>query len=270
MRNTAILFSVLLFFSCITGACSSQPDTAPKTNFANTSAAGISFWNTMPSNGLIFIGSAGMRSNRDESIEAAILDIARKIAIFNRVEGQFVSHNKTGFGLFNNSPDTQTSLNFNEDYQDFTENLEYDPDRDVIQIENTLFVRARFNSPGTITIPYRLPPRSGGRPGWIDNPPKELPGYLVGIGFAGRRSSHRDAVNASFEAAIFSIIKAVSSQVSAELVINHGNSLFDYAVIDENTISARGVLNGFYVLDTWIDTSTMSVWTLAIARIGEL
>jgi hypothetical protein len=239
-------------------------------HFAGNTAidtAGSRFWTSMPSGDLVFIGGAGLRSNRDESIQLALLDIARKVSIFNSVEGQFTTYNKIGSSFFDYTMDTTSSLRFNEDYQGFAENLEYDPDTDIIQIENTIFVRARFKAPDPIAIPYRITAEYGSsRPLWIDNPPAEISGYRVGVGFAGRRAYHRDTVNASFEAAIFSIIKEISSQVSAGALNYQGSGVFDYRTTNDNMIIARGVLHSFYVLDTWIDPSNMTVWTLAIAR----
>jgi hypothetical protein len=223
----------------------------------------------MSSQDLVFVGGANVRTNRDESINLALQDIARKVSIFHAVEGEFVSYNKTGSSFFDYASDTQSSLFFNEDYLGFTENLEYDPVADVMQVNNTIFVRARFKSPERIQIDYRTPPATGGRPAWVDSPPAEISGYRVGIGYAGRRASHRDTVNASFEAAIFSIIRTVSGQVSAGTVNYQGPGTFDYRSTNDTTVSTRGKLNNFYVLDTWTDPSNMSVWTLAIARPGE-
>jgi hypothetical protein len=265
MRKGCI-HSVILFLPFIIGACSGLPSVGEKVD----APVETNFWNSMPSNGLIFIGGAGVRSNRDESIMLALEDSARKISIFNTVEGQFVSYNKTGSGFFDYTSDTQTSLLFDEDYRGFTENLEYDPDTDIIQIDNTIFVRAHFNGPGAVQIPYQLPSETeGAKPGWVDNPPKELFGYHVGVGFAGHRASLRDTVNASFDAAIFSIIRAFSSEVSAGALNYQGSGVFDYRSANDTTIRARGVLSGFYVLDTWLDPSNKAVWTLAIARTGE-
>ncbi|GHV12352.1 hypothetical protein FACS189491_05190 [Spirochaetia bacterium] len=261
--------SVILFFSFFIGACSGLPsvdETIGAGEKTDTPAA-ANFWNSMPSNGLVFIGGAGIRSNRDESIMLALEDSARKISIFNAVEGEFVSCNKTGSGFLDYTADTQISLHFDEDYQGFVESLEYDPDTDIIQIDNTIFVRAHFNGPGVVQINYQLPSeQEGSKPGWIDNPPSEISGYRVGVGFAGRRVSHRDTVNAAFEAAIFSIIRETSSQVSSAVLNYQGSGILDYRSANDTTIRARGGLTGFYVLDTWMDPSNKAVWTLAICN----
>jgi hypothetical protein len=248
------------------GACSSPPP-PPETD----DPAPVSFWNSMPSRDLVFIGGASLRSNRDESINLALQDIARRISIFHAVEGEFISHITTGSGFFDYTSDTQSSLSFNEDYLGFAEDLEYDPGADVMQIDNSIFVRARFKGPGSLSIQYDLSPATEGnaKPVWVDSPPTEISGYRVGVGYAGRRALHRDTVNASFEAAIFSIIRTVSGQVAVGATNYQGPGTFDYRSTSDTTVKTRGKLNSFYVLDTWIDPSNMGVWTLAIARPNE-
>jgi hypothetical protein len=257
-----------LVFSLLINACLSTPPLVPPPPEGGDPAP-VSFWNSMPSRDLIFIGGANVRANRDESINLALQDIARKVSIFHAVEGEFVSYNRTGSSFFDYTSNTQSSLFFNEDYLGFTDALEYDPVADVMQINNTIFVRARFKSPERIQIDYQTLPAAGGRPVWVDSPPAEISGYRVGIGYAGRRASHRDTVNASFEAAIFSIIRTVSGKISADTLNYQGSGTFDYRSTNNTTLHARGKLNNFYVLDTWTDPSNMSVWTLAIARPGE-
>jgi hypothetical protein len=260
---------VALVVSLVLGACASLPSPSsppPKSG----APVPVSFWNSMPVRDLVFIGAANLRSNRDESINLALQDIARKISIFQAVEGEFVSYTKTGSGFFDYTSDTQSSLSFNKDYLGFTESLEYDPDADIMQIDNTIFVRARFKGHEPLSIQYELSPAKGGaRPAWVDIPPAEISGHRVGIGYAGRRASHRDTVNASFEAAIFSIIRTVSGQVSAGALNYQGSGAFDYRSANDATVRTWGKLSGFYVLDTWMDPSTMGVWTLAIAKASE-
>jgi hypothetical protein len=257
------LSPALLVLSLVINGCASPPPPPPP---ESSVPVAVSFWNSLPVQDLVFIGGANVRTNRDESINLALQDIARKISIFHSVEGEFVSYLKTGSSFFDYTARTQSSLYFNEDYLGFMESLEFDPDADVLQLNNTIFVRARFKGPEALRVQYELPPALEGRPRWVDSPPTEISGRRVGVGYAGRRASYRDTVNASFEAAIFSIIRTVSGQISAGAVNYQGSGTFDYRSTNDTTVSARGKLNGFYVLDTWTDPSTMGVWTLAIAR----
>jgi hypothetical protein len=247
-----------LVFLLVTGACASAPEPEGE-------AGTVDFWNSAPDRNLVFIGGANLRSNREESINLALQDIARRVSIFQAVEGEFVSYTKSGSSFFDYRSDTQSSLSFNEDYQGFLESLEYDPVADVVQVGNSIFVRARFKSPEPMTIRYEAPLPAGERPSWVDSPPAEIAGHPAGVGYAARRASHRDTVNLSFEAAIFSIIRTVSSHVSSDAVNYQGPGGFDYRSVNDSLVRTRGKLEGFYVLETWTDPSTMSVWTLAIA-----
>ncbi|AEF84913.1 putative lipoprotein [Treponema primitia ZAS-2] len=259
------VFFLFIVLSCASSSVSKNSGV----NVREIESAESRFWHSIPSyDELIFIGAAGVRTNRDDSIKLALQDAARKVSIFDNVEGQFVTNNKSGAGFFDYSTDTKTSLLFNEDYQEYLENLSFDPDTDVMQYENTIFIRTRYK--GSIQVKYDLSTGSNSKPSWIDNPPKEISRYTVGVGFAGRRSTYRDTVNASFEAAIFSIIREISSQVGVDSTNYHGNVTFEYRSTTENTLTARGVLKDFYVLDTWTDKSNMTVWTLAVARVSDL
>jgi hypothetical protein len=258
------IFPAELVFSLMMAACVSAPEPEPQSETGT-----LDFWNSRPGRDLVFIGGANLRSNREESIENALQDIARRISIFHGVEGEFISYNKTGSSFFDYRSTTQSSLNFNEDYLGFVESLDYDPVADVVQIDNSIFVRARFRGPEPMPLGYEAPPLAGGRPLWVDSPPAEISGRRVGVGYAARRSSHRDTVNLSFEAAIFSLIRTISSHVSSGSTNYQGPGSFDYRSANDSIVRTWGKLEGFYVLETWMDPSTMGVWTLAIARTSE-
>jgi hypothetical protein len=258
------IFPAALVFLLAMAACASAPEPEPQSK-----AEIFDFWSFMPGRDLVFIGGANLRSDREESINLALQDIARRISIFQAVEGEFASYTKTGSSFFDYRSDNQSSLYYNEDYLGFVESLEYDPVADVVQVGNSIFVRARFQGSQPLFIHYDAFPGAEGRPAWVDSPPAEISGHRVGVGYAARRSSHRDTVNLSFEAAIFSIIRTVSGHVSSGAVNYPGPGRFDYRSTNDSTVRTWGKLEGFYVLEIWTDPSTMGVWTLAIARTSE-
>jgi hypothetical protein len=102
----------------------------------------------------------------------------------------------------------------------------------------------------------------------VDNPPVDISGYAVGVGYAGRRDAHRDTVIASYENAILAIIQNQSINVWGASIGFHGSGFLDYSELNQKGMSANGVLTGFYVLEIWMDPATRAVWTLAIARSG--
>jgi hypothetical protein len=228
---------------------------------------GGNFWNAVPfGDELVFHGTAGVLSDREASIRLALEDAARKLAVFNAVEGRFYSYTRIGAGALDYRSRVESSLNYDMDYKNYVEALVFDPDRDVLQNGNAIFVRARYRSPVPVSIPF-ISLSAGGmeRPAWIDSPPL-IDGYLVGMGHAGRRSSPGDTVNQSFENAVFSIIKNISSLMTGVMEEYQGAGALDFSSATDSGLIAGGILKGFYVLDTWTDPRTQAVWTLAIAR----
>jgi hypothetical protein len=228
------------------------------------------FWDTAPSQEfLFFIGASAIRSKREESVRLALEDAARKVAMYYSLQGRYESHVETGSGFFEYRAGTVSSLIYDEDYLKYTEDLVYDSDRDILQWENSLFVRARYPRAGETSPPFTGVPAelsAGAPPGWVNTPPGEIPGYVYGIGVADRRAYHRDTVNASCEAAVFSIIRNLSGRVRSGIVDARKSGAFGYSGAEEISTSSDLSIEGFYVLDIWIDPFSRAVWTLALAR----
>jgi hypothetical protein len=223
------------------------------------------FWNTLPVfNDLVFHGAAGIRFDREAAIRLALEDAARKAALFTRLEGRIVLYNNTGAGLLDYRSDTERVLIHDEEYQKYIERFIFDPDTDVLEENHTVFVRVRYPSTAPPDIPGGLFSHGAAKPGWIDEPPHSS-GYLTGIGFAGRRTSHADTVRISYENAIFSIIRTISSVVDGKTTDVRQSGGFAYG-LGESRIRAEGALTAFYVLDFWRDPASGAVWTAAIAK----
>jgi hypothetical protein len=221
--------------------------------------------------GLVFIGISGRRSNPKETIELALEDAARRVAIFHGVSGEFAIENKIGSGAFDYINNVYTSLAYDEEgYKRYVEALHYDEDGDSLKTENALILRTSFQSALPEPVSY-FPVYSGKnrKPEWVDNPPLQIGSYEVGIGFAGRHSSLADTFIVSYNNAIFSIIRNINALYRSQGVNYQGPGAFDYKTADENIVYASASLNYFYVLDTWIDPKNKSVWTLAIAKKTE-
>ncbi|MDR2020091.1 MAG: hypothetical protein LBQ14_04920 [Treponema sp.] len=221
------------------------------------------FWDTAPVSGeLIFHGAAGVRFDRDASIRLALEDAARKAAMFTQVGGRIVFYGKTGVNFWDYQVDTENSLFIDQDYEKYIEHFTFDSERDVLQEYNTIFVRVRYPSPVPVNIPRLQSSHGGARPGWIGEPPR-IPGYVTGIGYAGRRISYGDTVKDSYENAVFSIIRNISSTVTGNTADVQGSG---GPASNESRIAAGAMLKEFYVLDFWVDPVNQTVWTLAIAK----
>ena len=221
---------------------------------------------TSPGEGtLVFLGVAGIRNRRQESIDLALEDAARRIAIFREVEGEFLAWSNRGGRLLDYRAETSSSLHHDSAYRDYLAVMEFDEKSGVFDSENAVFVRVRY--PGSLELNYRpSPPGPGGKPSWIENPPDTIGSYMAGVGYAGRRNAHRDTVTASYENAIFSVIRDLSAVSWGQNIDYRGEGFLDIAFNVREGVSARARVNSFYVLETWTDPSDKSVWTLAVAK----
>jgi hypothetical protein len=215
---------------------------------------------------LVFYGVSGVLSSREAAVQLALEDAARKLAIYHSVEGRFTSNLNIGARFFDYKNETEASIDFDPDYKRYVDNLIFDPKTDIHTDNNAVFVYARYVPPSPVQIDYPVSLSEGNAmPAWILNAP-EIPGYITGIGHAGRRGSHRDTVNSSYENAIYSILKNISTDIEGQTTDSQKTGGISYSATSSNAISASGTLKGFYVLDFWADPSTLAVWTLAVAK----
>ncbi|MDR0561669.1 MAG: hypothetical protein LBG73_03175 [Spirochaetaceae bacterium] len=223
------------------------------------------FWNTGSASGaVVFYGTAGIYSRREDSLRLALEDAAKKAAIFNGLEARITSVLNTGGGIFDYRSETETFLQYDEDYKKYVDGLIFDPETDVLQKDGAIFVRVRYKTPVQIPAGWASFQRPE-KPSWITVPP-EIPGYITGIGYAGRRSAHRDTVTASYENAIFAIITALYGSAQEETRHIRGSGTFDWRSSSSQEITAAGRLQRFYALDAWVNPADKSVWTLGIAQ----
>jgi len=263
LKNNLLCLLCLFIFSTCSGISKSRSLT-----FSNTA-----FFSTFPSeSGLVFIGAAGKRSNPKETLQFALEDAAQRVAVFYHVSGEYAVENNIGSGAFDYSYNTNAHLFTDKEHsKQYVNALNYDADVCSVEIDNTFFIRAVYNS--SLPYPVNFIPKYAGKnrkPDWVDNPPSEIDGYETGVGFSERYSSIHDTFTNSWYNAVFAIIRKInsSSRSNSELYHNTG-SLFGYKTSSDNSIYSYGALNYFYALDTWIDPKTKSVWTLAIAGRAE-
>jgi hypothetical protein len=259
----------LLFVTCyllFVMACTSGPPPAA-VNDVPANAPSSFFLSLPDENGLVFIGCAGRRSNPKETLQLALEDAARQVALFNKVSGEFIIVNNTGSGAFDYVQDTSASLDYDiEGSKRYVDSLQFNADTDTLETENTLFIRATYRSAMPFPLGYSPVHSSDQKPGWVDNPPLDIEGYEVGVGYSGRHSSMSDTYKNSSRNAVFDIIRGINAvSESSSTLYQNTESLFGYKTSNDNTVHSFGVLTGFYVLDAWIDPKTKSVWTLAVA-----
>jgi hypothetical protein len=219
--------------------------------------------------GLIFIGVSPRLTNRDEAVNIAIRDAARKYSFFNSVSSCFVNRDNVGAGVFDIFIDSDYMLQYDNELDKFIEKLEYDLTKDVFENNNAVFVVTRINSAGNMPL-FNGYSFTSSRPYWIDSPPSEIDGFIAGVGYSGRLSSHRDTVVRSYERAVIAIIQNIESLISREQLINQNNfSTFGFEVSSLGESRAYGTLENFYIIESWTNPVDLSVWTLALAKKGE-
>jgi hypothetical protein len=258
-------FSLLLLIM----ACGGGPvprEAAPATDTRD-------FFFSMPSGaGLIFIGVTGKRSSPKETIQYALEDAARRVSAFHGISGEYAVQNDIGSGALDYTFNTYTKVNYDiEGSTQYVDALKYNADTDAIEMENTFFIRTTYPAALSVPIMYR-PTYSGkdNKPDWVANPPFEIPGYEMGVGYSGRHSSMANTCTNSFHNAVFAIIRNVNTATrSSGTVYNSTGSLFGYKIANDNITYSYGTLAAFYVLDMWINPKDKSVWTLAIAKKPE-
>jgi hypothetical protein len=254
----------LLLLTLSLGILSSCTSVDPSSGVKATPAQTGELWTMSPSNGrLLFYGMSGRRSKREEAIQLALEDAARKVAMFYAVEGSIVQQSTIGSATFDYSSTTDTTLVYDKDYKKYVDMLEYNPETDVFEYQQMLVVRAWHRTSDSVP-PYQSSWKNG-RPSWTLEPPA-IPGFQVGVGYAGRRSMYKDTVNASHENALFAIISNRSNAVQNNSTSYRGPGTFDHASRTNSTITSSGRLEGFYVLATWEDPRDKSLWSLGIAR----
>ncbi len=209
----------LLFVTCYLLFVLSCKNTPPP-------AAGIdvpaevppSFFLSLPDeNGLVFIGSVGRRSNPKDTLRLALEDAARQAAVFHKVSGEFTMVNNIGSGAFDYVNDTSVSLDYDiEGAKQYVDSLHFNADSDTLETENTFFIRTIYRSALPYPLSYRPVHEADKKPDWVDNPPIEIKGYEVGVGYSGRYSSLSDTYKNSSRNAIFDIIRRINTTSESE------------------------------------------------------
>jgi hypothetical protein len=255
-KSLAVILSIFALSSCVSLSKSVETVlTPPDTRFLKTVPA---------SDELIFIGVSGPRIQEAEAIQLALEDAAKRVAFFYEVSGKMKSYFRISSAPLDYESSTQSAIADPEDgYKLYIDNLTYDDTRDVLRSNGAVFVRTRYKGTLPHPVSYGISVSSTGKPLWVSEPPQEktIPGYVMGIGYAGKRSYQSDTIKASYENAALQIITGLFANVRGNREENQGTSNSD-----EYTVYAEGTLQNFYILDTWLDPSTMGVYTLAIAQ----
>lgn len=262
----------LLFLSCLfllLTTCAGILSYLPFPSSSNNASERPYLSSFPTADGLVFIGVATKRSDPKETLLYALQDAARRVAAYHQISGEYLFENNVGSGAFDYTNNTTTTLTYDEKgAARYVDALKFDADTDTLEMENTFFIRTVY--PASLPVPVRYSPtysNKDNKPGWIENPPNNIEGYEVAVGFSGRYSSMYATLINAFNNSVFAIIRSINAYTrSSDMLYQETGSLFGYKTANNNAVYSYGTLNNFYILDTWIDPENKTVWTLAIAK----
>jgi hypothetical protein len=218
------------------------------------------YWVTRPSGSVIIVyGVAGRRGNREEGVRLALLDAARRVALFHGLHAESATVLSQGSGTLDYFSDSDYRLELRRNPEEFLDALSFDRDRDLLEKNGVVFVRARYA--GVSDVPPYHSALVDGAPDWTRNAVVAVPGFLAGVGSSRNKGSLQQTGEASYEDAIVSLLPQLSARVASDVADVNGGR------VTRNATLSKGDLTGVMILETWFDRRTNAVWTLVAARI---
>jgi hypothetical protein len=212
---------------------------------------------------LVVIGVSNRLLRRDDEILAARRFAAWQVAMFHGVRGTVDFFLATDGGVLGFASDARVSLELGADFERFVDQLNFDPERDVLRFDGGTAVRFRYDA--TVN-PVRVPRStdSDGRPSWVNGHRlPEVPGYVVAVGVAQNQLRMSDTVMRSLEMLAANMITSSYTRVENEVTeTSLGVSVFIRS-------RSEGALNNFRVLEMWMDPRNGYVYTLGMASTGN-
>jgi hypothetical protein len=220
-------------------------------------------WIAKPSNNtLTIIGVSNPMVRRQDEIDAAKEDAARKAAMYFGIHGRIESLNSTGANFFDYLYDSDLEITYDTDFEKYKNQLVFDQQNDVLVTHEGIFVRFQYMTAIT-EIDYSAG-ITNGRPDWIKNSERpEFEGYITAVGFSKNQRRLKDTIFKSTENAIVRMIESLSTTVNTKETSapGRGASSLIHSV-------SEGELYGFRVIEFWIEPETRYVYTLAVAKAG--
>ncbi|MDR2740901.1 MAG: hypothetical protein LBB98_01950 [Treponema sp.] len=217
------------------------------------------YWITRPSGGTIpVVGITGRRRNRDEAIQAAVADAARRVALYHGVNAESATVLNQGSGNLDYFAGFDYRVTIHNDPSAYTGSLVFNKDDDIYEKDGSVYVRAKYS--GVADVPVYNSAMENGVPGWVKNYRADVPGFLTGIGSSRNKGSPQATSQASYENAIVSLLPGLIVKVADGVIDAAGGKL------RQNIAVSQGSLINVMILETWFDSKTSSVWTLLVAK----
>jgi len=271
MNKSCPFLGVVLLFLFFFPACASDPIRVPAELSMREQWDSGHFVSEAQDGMLIVIGVASRQADRwgndvsPAEITLAKDDAARKIAMFHGTGGTVESRHRQGVSFFDFIAESTIQLEHAvADHAQFIDQLTFDLERDVFVHNGGTLVRFRFPSAGLTRTNFVGAIDASGRPSWVGRHDFNVEGYIMAVGFSQNQVWLRDTVMRATEATAARLIKGIDTYINERIVEVEGVGTFTYI----ESIS-RGTLNGFRIIEFWIDPDTMSVYSLGIARRAE-
>jgi hypothetical protein len=272
MKNILLclfLPALLSYFSCAASHSAVQQEAPVKTDIqVQPGAVSLEelfdrgYWVTRPEDAAItIIGIAGRRANRNEAIQEALADAARKAALYHGVRAESAATLNQGSGNLDYFSGFDYRVDPAEGHEAYIDALVFDENNDVLEKNGVVIVRTQYS--GVLDIPAYESAFEDGLPGWVKNHAAGIPGFLAGVGYSQNKGSLQKTHTASYETALVSLLPLLSTKVSNETIDAGGAKLTSIVTKSE------GELVNVMILETWFDKKTNSVWTLVAAKAKE-
>jgi hypothetical protein len=256
----ALALFVIIFSSC---AGSAAFETTEEPSSAVERDTGARYLISGPGEGtLVVIGVSGRMKSAEREIDSALDDAARQIALYHGLKGKAAIVLETGAGYrdFYFAVESELTPLGEGDYTKYREALRFDREKDLVRTEGAVFLRCIYDVPGLLPV-ERAYGTEEGEPVWLHGGLATIPGYISAAGFAKNHRQLKDTIAKSRESAAAALMSMVSSHIEtgASDYANRGAAVSTVEIIE-------GELFNFMILETWIEPSAGSVWTLAAAR----
>jgi hypothetical protein len=191
-------------------------------------------------------------------VREALADAAQKAALYHGLHAESASVLNQGAGSLDYFSDFDYRITPANGYEGYVDALDYDEEKDVLEKNGVVIVRARYAV--AAPIPNYTVSVENGVPDWTKRYTMNIPGFLTGVGHAANQGSPPRTYRVSYETAIASLLSQLSARVGSEVVDVAG------ARVTQSITRSEGGMTGVIILETWLDRKTSAVWTLVAVR----
>ena len=212
---------------------------------------------------LVVIGVANRLVRREDEIEVARNYAAQKVAMFHGMWGIVETIERVGETIIDDIFNSRIRLGHTVDYAQFIDQLQFDPEHDVLVINEGTLVRFRYTA-SVALVNFVGTIGTDGRPNWLysRNLP-EVAGYTIVVGISQQQILLRDTIMKSAQATVARIIELMNVTITEDTVET------EHGPISLRTSRSEGRVDNFRILEFWIEPGSGNVHALGIAKLVD-